>query len=73
MDPPAPASSPVGPPRRLRRAVYLDRDGTINPDLKYLADASRLEVFRGVAEAIRLLRAHGFVVVCALAPGLEKT
>jgi D-glycero-D-manno-heptose 1,7-bisphosphate phosphatase len=44
--------------------VYLDRDGTINPDLKYLADASRLEVFRGVAEAIRLLRAHGFVVVC---------
>ncbi|HEY6238035.1 MAG TPA: HAD family hydrolase [Thermoplasmata archaeon] len=68
MDAPSPASSPahspVTPPRRLRRAVYLDRDGTINPDLRYLADASRVEVFRGVAEAIRMLRAHGFVVVC---------
>jgi len=61
--PAAPTNAPL-PRRRLRRAVYLDRDGTINPDLKYLRDASRVEVFRGVAEAIRLLRAHGYVVVC---------
>ena len=56
---PTPPSTPA-----RRRAVYVDRDGTINPDLRYLADASRLEVYRGVAEAIRLLHAHGYAVVC---------
>ena len=56
------ADAPIG--RRRRRAVYLDRDGTINPDLRYLADAQRLEVYKGVAEAVRLLRAHGYAVVC---------
>lgn len=46
------------------RAIFVDRDGTINPDLHYLADAERLEVFRGVAEGIRLLRTHGYRVIC---------
>jgi len=36
----------------------------VNPDLRYLADARRLEVFKGVADAIRLLRAHGYLLVC---------
>lgn len=53
------------PHRPRRRAVFVDRDGTLNPDLRYLADASRLEVYEGVAEGIRLLRAHGYLVVCA--------
>lgn len=47
-----------------RRAVFVDRDGTLNPDLKYLDDAVRLEVFRGVSQGIRWLRAHGYLVVC---------
>jgi D-glycero-D-manno-heptose 1,7-bisphosphate phosphatase len=64
VDASMPVPVPVRREPRVRRAIYLDRDGTINPDLKYLSDASRLEVFRGVGEAIRLLRAHGFVVVC---------
>jgi len=73
LDAPAPAPRAASPPGRRRRAVYLDRDGTINPDLKYLKDASRLEVFRGVAEAIRLVRAHGFVVVCVTnQSGIER-
>ena len=56
-----------------RRAVYVDRDGTINPDLRYLADADRLEVFRGVGEAIRLLRDHGYWVVCVTnQSGIER-
>ncbi len=58
------ARAPDGSGARLHRAVYVDRDGTVNPDLRYLADASRLEVYLGVAEAIRLLRAHGYKVVC---------
>jgi D-glycero-D-manno-heptose 1,7-bisphosphate phosphatase len=56
-----------------RRAVFVDRDGTLNPDLHYLADPERLEVFRGVAQGIRLLRAHGYLVVCVTnQSGIER-
>jgi D-glycero-D-manno-heptose 1,7-bisphosphate phosphatase len=51
-------------PARLRRALFVDRDGTLNPDLHYLRDAGRLELFRGVGDALRLAREHGQVVVC---------
>jgi len=60
-------SSPAGPtrgPRPLRRALFVDRDGTLNPDLHYLKDADRLELFRGVGEALHLVREHGELVVC---------
>ncbi|MCI4324528.1 MAG: HAD family hydrolase [Thermoplasmata archaeon] len=57
-DAPAPAA-PGG-----RRAVFVDRDGTLNPDLHYLSDAARVEVFRGVGEGVRLLREHGYLVIC---------
>ncbi len=49
---------------RLRRAVFVDRDGTLDPDLHYLREADRLEVFRGVGHALRLVHEHGEVVVC---------
>jgi len=53
--------------------VYVDRDGTINPDLRYLKDADRLEVFRGVVEAVRLLHSHGYLVVCVTnQSGIER-
>ncbi|MGI0132358.1 MAG: D-glycero-alpha-D-manno-heptose-1,7-bisphosphate 7-phosphatase [Thermoplasmata archaeon] len=66
------ASSPATSPPR-RRAVFVDRDGTINPDFHYLNDARRLEVFRGVANALRLLRAHGFLVLCVTnQSGIER-
>ena len=65
------SSAPKG--RVRRRAVFVDRDGTINPDLKYLSDAARLEVFRGVADGIRLLRAHGYLVLCVTnQSGIER-
>lgn len=68
-----PSATTNADPVPRRRAVYVDRDGTINPDLRYLADASRLEVYKGVAEAIRLLRAHGYVVVCVTnQSGIER-
>lgn len=50
--------------RSPRRALFVDRDGTLNPDLHYLRDADRLELFRGVGEALYLARAHGYVVIC---------
>ncbi|HEV2166324.1 MAG TPA: HAD-IIIA family hydrolase, partial [Thermoplasmata archaeon] len=56
-----------------RRAVFVDRDGTLNPDLKYLREAERLEVYRGVIEGLRILRSHGYLVVCVTnQSGIER-
>lgn len=61
-----PATSP-------RRALFVDRDGTLNPDLHYLKDADRLEVFSGVGEALRLARAQGWLVLCVTnQSGIER-
>jgi len=58
------AAPPPTGPARLRRALFVDRDGTLNPDLHYLKDAERLELFRGVGAALRLAREHGELIVC---------
>jgi D-glycero-D-manno-heptose 1,7-bisphosphate phosphatase len=42
-----------------RRYVLLDRDGTINIDKHYIADPALVELFPGVAAALRDLRRHG--------------
>ena len=44
----------------LRRYVLLDRDGTINIDHHYIADAKLVELFPGVGAALRDLQSHGF-------------
>jgi len=57
----------------LRRALFVDRDGTLNPDLHYLKDAERLELFRGVGGALRRVREHGELVVCVTnQSGIER-
>jgi D-glycero-D-manno-heptose 1,7-bisphosphate phosphatase len=48
----------------VRRALFTDRDGTLNPDLHYLKDADRLELFRGVGAALSLAHEHGYLVIC---------
>ncbi|HEV2448816.1 MAG TPA: HAD family hydrolase [Thermoplasmata archaeon] len=50
--------------RRSRPVVYVDRDGTLNPDFHYLADPDRIELLPGVSQGIGELRAGGFAVVC---------
>ncbi|HXG88956.1 MAG TPA: HAD family hydrolase [Vicinamibacterales bacterium] len=47
----------------MRRAVFLDRDGTIIEELGYLTPASQLRVYPWSTDAIRLLNRAGFVVV----------
>lgn len=51
-------------PGRVRRALFVDRDGTLNPDLRYLKDPARLELNRGVGNALALARDHGYLIVC---------
>ena len=46
-----------------RRAVFLDRDGTINVEKEYLHRAEEFEFVPGAPEAIRLLKEAGFLVV----------
>jgi D-glycero-D-manno-heptose 1,7-bisphosphate phosphatase len=49
--------------KTLRRAVFLDRDGTVNVDFDYVHRAEQFEFIPGAAEAIRMLREAGFVVI----------
>src|SRR4029077_1042506 len=37
---------------------------TINPDMHYLKEADRIEIFRGVGDGLRWLRSHGYAIVC---------
>jgi len=46
-----------------RRAVFLDRDGTINIDRGYVYRAEEFELIPGATEAIRRLRDAGFLVI----------
>ena len=47
----------------MRRAVFLDRDGTINIEKDYLYQVHDFEFIPGVQEAIRLLNQAGIMVV----------
>jgi D-glycero-D-manno-heptose 1,7-bisphosphate phosphatase len=47
----------------LRRAVFLDRDGTIIQERDYLADPEGVRLLRGVVEAIRALAEAGYALV----------
>lgn len=46
-----------------RRAVFLDRDGTINEEREYLHRVEEFAFIPGVPEAIRDLRRAGFLVI----------
>ena len=68
----APTPGAMGPVP-VRRAFFVDRDGTLNPDLHYLKEADRLELNRGVGDALSLVRDHGYVVLCVTnQSGIER-
>ena len=46
-----------------KKAVFLDRDGTIIEDAGYIADAADVRLLPGVADAIRRFAAAGFEIV----------
>ncbi len=48
---------------KKRRAVFLDRDGTIAEEVGYLNHLSRFHLFPFAAEAIRRLNQAGFAVI----------
>lgn len=46
-----------------RRAVFLDRDGTINMDSNYLRDPDEFQLIPGTGEAIKALNDAGWLVI----------
>lgn len=47
----------------MRPAIFLDRDGTIITERKYLADPAGVEVFPGAGGALRRLQDAGFTLI----------
>jgi len=47
----------------MKKAVFLDRDGTIIRDMVYLNDPAKIEVFPESYEAIKLLNKRGYLII----------
>lgn len=47
----------------MNKAVFLDRDGTINVDFGYLYKTEDLEFLPGAVEALRLFQAQGYLLI----------
>jgi D-glycero-D-manno-heptose 1,7-bisphosphate phosphatase len=47
----------------MKRAVFIDRDGTINEEKEYLYRTDEFAFIPGAPEAIRLLNEAGFLVI----------
>lgn len=48
--------------RQMRRAVFLDRDGTLVKEVNYLKSIEDMEIIEGVPEALRVLSDAGFLL-----------
>ena len=46
----------------MQRAVFLDRDGTLNVEKNYLSDPDQLVLFPGTCAALRRLQDAGFLL-----------
>ena len=49
--------------KKRQAAIFLDRDGTINEEIGYMARLDKLKLIPGAAEAIRLINASGMKTV----------
>ena len=45
------------------RAIFIDRDGTLNEDIGYVSTPEQLKLFPWAAEAVRLINESGFKAV----------
>jgi D-glycero-D-manno-heptose 1,7-bisphosphate phosphatase len=46
-----------------RKAVFLDKDGTIIPDVPYNVNPDLITLVDGVIDGLKLLKAHGFAFI----------
>jgi len=45
------------------KAVFIDRDGTINVDGPYLSDPEKFKMYSGVCDGIKKLKENGFKII----------
>ena len=55
--------------QRRRRAVFLDRDGTLNREQGYITTPEDLVLLRGAADAVRALDRAGWIPVVVTSQG----
>jgi histidinol-phosphate phosphatase family protein len=48
---------------KANRAVFLDRDGTLMRDVDYCGDPKDVDLFDGVADALRKLKERGYKLI----------
>lgn len=46
-----------------QRAIFLDRDGTINKEVKFLSDINKMELLPLAANAIRMINESGYLAI----------
>jgi len=51
--------------RNKQRAVFIDRDGTINEEKGFVTSPEQLQLIPGAAEAIRMLNTSQYLTICA--------
>lgn len=49
--------------KNRQKAIFLDRDGTINEYVGFLTDIKEFRLLDGVAEAIRKINASGYLAI----------
>src|SRR5215510_12367703 len=49
--------------RQSCRAIFIDRDGTLNEDIGYVSTADELVLYPWAAEAVRLINESGFKAI----------
>ena len=47
----------------MEKAVFLDRDGTINEEMGYINHISRFKIFPFTSDAVKILTSCGYKVI----------
>lgn len=46
-----------------KKAIFLDRDGTLNVEVDYLHEREKMELIPGTVEALRILQDKGYLLI----------
>lgn len=47
----------------MNKAIFLDRDGTVNVDVDYLHECDKVQIIPGVIQALKTLKEKGYLLI----------